>query len=124
MTGVEILAVEEVAIESAFNWMACFISFCVVVAIFVLFGTATSKRYDDLMHFLVGVVAGVIVGAAFGAAFGFGLSIPTVYENQYKVTISDEVKINEFLEKYEIIDQEGKIYTVRERGIEYETVGG
>jgi Na+/melibiose symporter-like transporter len=34
---------------------------------------------------------------------------------RYKVTISDEVSMNDFLERYEIVDQEGKIYTVRER---------
>ena len=39
----------------------------------------------------------------------------TKYETQYKVTISDEVKMDEFCEKYEIIEQDGKIYTVRER---------
>lgn len=33
---------------------------------------------------------------------------------EYKVTISDEVSLNEFFNKYEIIDQEGKIYTVKE----------
>lgn len=39
---------------------------------------------------------------------------PTAYETHYKVLISDEVSMNEFLEQYEIIDQEGKIFTVRE----------
>ena len=34
---------------------------------------------------------------------------------EYKVTIDDSVSMNEFLDKYEIIDQEGKIYTVKER---------
>jgi hypothetical protein len=34
---------------------------------------------------------------------------------EYKVTIDDSVSMNEFLDKYEILDQEGKIYTVRER---------
>lgn len=32
---------------------------------------------------------------------------------EYKVTISDEVKFSEFTDKYEIINQEGKIYTVK-----------
>ena len=32
-----------------------------------------------------------------------------------KVTINDSVSMNEFLDKYEILDQEGKIYTVKER---------
>ena len=34
---------------------------------------------------------------------------------EYKVTIDDSVSMNEFLDKYEILDQEGKIYTVREK---------
>ncbi|MBO5967681.1 MAG: hypothetical protein J6S14_04180 [Clostridia bacterium] len=33
---------------------------------------------------------------------------------QYKVTISDDVNLIEFLEKYEILDTEGEIYTIRE----------
>lgn len=36
-------------------------------------------------------------------------------EYEYKVTISDEVSMNEFMKKYEIINQEGKIYTIKER---------
>ncbi len=32
---------------------------------------------------------------------------------EYKVTISDDVKFSEFTDKYEIISQEGKIYTVK-----------
>lgn len=34
---------------------------------------------------------------------------------EYKVTIDDSVLMNEFLDKYEILDQEGKIYTVKEK---------
>ena len=34
---------------------------------------------------------------------------------EYKVAIDDSVSMNEFLDKYEILDQEGKIYTVKER---------
>lgn len=34
---------------------------------------------------------------------------------EYTVTISDEVSFNEFTAKYEIIEQRGKIYVVRER---------
>ena len=33
----------------------------------------------------------------------------------YKVTISDEVSFNEVSEKYDIIDQEGLIYTITEK---------
>ena len=34
---------------------------------------------------------------------------------EYKVTIDDPVSTNEVLKKYEILDQEGKICTVKER---------
>lgn len=36
------------------------------------------------------------------------------YETRYQVTVDDSVSINEFQSKYEIIEVEGKIYTVRE----------
>lgn len=59
----------------------------------------------------------MIGGCVLGAFAGLGSAkeqLPLEYETHYKVTISDEVSMNEFLSKYEIIDQEGKIYTVRE----------
>lgn len=34
---------------------------------------------------------------------------------EYKVTVDDSVSMNEFLNKYEILEKEGKIYTVKER---------
>ena len=34
---------------------------------------------------------------------------------EYKVTIDDSVSFTEFIDKYEVLDQEGKIYTVKER---------
>ena len=37
------------------------------------------------------------------------------YETRYQVTADDSVSMNEFQSKYEIIEVEGKIYTVRER---------
>lgn len=37
------------------------------------------------------------------------------YETRYQVTVDDLVSMNEFQNKYEIIEVEGKIYTIRER---------
>ncbi len=42
----------------------------------------------------------------------FAIQKPTG-EYKYKVTIDDTVSLTEFTEKYEITDQEGKIYTIR-----------
>jgi len=35
--------------------------------------------------------------------------------SKYKVTIEDEVRFNDFNEKYEVIFQEGDIYTIKEK---------
>lgn len=43
------------------------------------------------------------------------VSVDTTEVTEYKVIIDDSVKYVEFTEKYEVIDQEGEIYTVRER---------
>lgn len=37
------------------------------------------------------------------------------YETHYQVMVDDSVSMNEFQSKYEIIEVEGKIYTVKER---------
>lgn len=115
MTGVEILATQEVAVEFAYNWLAFFICFGAIFTVFILFGIFMSIRFDDWKQILVGIIIGTIMGGVFGVACGFGLEIPTEFENRYKVIISDEVSMNDFLDKYEIIDQEGRIYTVREK---------
>ena len=50
-----------------------------------------------------------------GTLFGISECEPTKYETRYKVTIYYDMLMNDFLEKYEIVSQDGKIYTVRER---------
>jgi len=57
-----------------------------------------------------GVIGGVIGGFAFG--------IPTAYETQYKVTVASDVSMAEFYEHYEMIEQEGLIFTVKEKADE------
>ena len=116
MTGVEILAMEEVATKFAYNWTVFLIVAGVFFSILTVAGfiimTSNCGSWKDL---LIGAIIGLLVGAGFGAIAGSGEKTPTEYETQYKVTISDEVPMNDFLERYEIIDQEGKIYTVRDR---------
>ena len=119
MTGIEILAIREIATEFAFNWNAFLITFSVILGMFVLIGIFISLVSYDWSNLIGGIVAGAAIGMLIGAWFGDAvLRIPVTYKTQYKVTISDEVSMNEFLEKYEIIDQEGKILTIRERSTE------
>ena len=115
MTGVEVLAMEEVAIEFAFNWNAFFISFGIAFVFLALIGLAVYSTTKETRDILIGAILGVTFGFIFGTVFGSVTKIPTEYESQYKVIISDEVSMNEFIDRYEIIEQDGKIYTVVER---------
>lgn len=114
MTGVEILAMEEVVTAYAFNWGAYIITLIVTVFICGVIGIITGWPLNVLSGLCVGMIVGFLVGGILGLLPGF-TTLPKEYETRYKVTISDEVFMNDFLERYEIIDQEGKIYTVRER---------
>lgn len=116
MIGVEILAMEEVVASYEFSWIIYF-GVLIVVSIITCATFYFNLKYPTVQD----VLAGLIVGIVFGALIGLlpaARCIPYEYETHYKVTISDEVSMNDFLERYEILDQEGKIYTIRERGVE------
>lgn len=67
---------------------------------------------------ILAIVIGLVCGIFFGI-IGYVASIDTtdkLSHVEYKVIVSDEVNFTDFMEKYEIVDQEGQIYTVKERG--------
>ena len=116
MPGVDILAVEEVAVEFALNWIWFWIVLGVVALgtlIYTIPKVVSGEYSWPIIPFLL-IVFG-LVGGMFGIALANAFKKPIAYAPQYKVTISDEVSMNDFLEKYEIIDTEGRIYIVRER---------
>lgn len=115
MTGVEILALEEIVTDYTFNWSFFCIAFAVVFAIFVGVGTMISVISSNWINIKIGIVLGLILGLFGGTMFGVGERIPVEYEDQYKVVISDEVSMNDFLTKYKIVEQEGRIFTVVEK---------
>ena len=117
MSGVEILATESVAIawESwswASFWTGIVIMFCVAILVGIIFGLQEADVLAGLTMFLTLFILG---GALLGILFGCNYVDPTEYTDQYKVTVDETVSMTEFMEKYEIIEQEGKIYTVREK---------
>lgn len=119
MEGVEILAEQGYPTKTIFSWKVfwiCFLfMFCVCIALSLLFILVTGNL---IPHLFEGILIGIASGTLLGTVIGILGGIPVEYQTEYKVTISDEVSINEFLEKYEIINQEGRIYTIRERNQE------
>ena len=62
-------------------------------------------------------IAFVILGIICSGLIVFGVTIiNTPPETRYQVLIDESVSMSEFFEKYEIINQEGKIYTIKEKG--------
>lgn len=115
MTGVEILATQEVVTETTCNWWLAGIVFLAVVILGGIFGFCISDYIDRGLAVIMGCFLGALIGLMAWAFIGVISIKPVAYETQYKITISDEVPMNDFLERYEIVDQDGKIYTVKER---------
>ena len=117
MTGVEILATEQVATAFGFGWEVFWIAGLLIGIVLALaFWGLAECNYLGTGGTIAMVIIGFLIGmGVFGTLIGFTTDgAPTAYETHYKVTISDEVPMNEFLEHYEIVDQEGKIFVVRE----------
>ena len=111
MKGIEILSSSEVAIGFEFNLQAAIIILFACLILFIVIGFFVDEYYVIKAFLPAGLLAGFWIGCIAGNAF----RIPTEYTMEHKVLISEEVSLQDFLEKYEIVDQEGKIYTVREK---------
>lgn len=117
MTGIEILASQKVATDWAYDWAVFWITACVVMMIFVAIGILVAIQECNVVYFFIIFLFGTILSFLGGCGAASITGTPIAYETQYKVTISDEVSMNEFLDKYEIVDQEDKIYTIREKNL-------
>ena len=116
MDGIEILSVIEEPVL-LFNEGAFGSTFFITLIIFLFIAIYLSITENEWLYFPLFSAAGVLAGALLGlVAGGICCTESDEVEISYKVTVSEEVSLNDFMEKYEIIDQEGKIYTVRERG--------
>ncbi len=115
MLGVEILSSAQVATEFTCNWQLgiCFLIGTIIAGGVLAFFLAEEDNKCGIAIF--GSAMGAIIGMFFFAVTLAATEKPSAYETQYKVTISDSVLMTEFYEYYEVLDQEGKIFTVRER---------
>ena len=116
MTGVEILSSETIYETEFYPWL---IALFASIGLLIGLGIAIWFLTQNLFH--IDDIAMVVVITVIGAFIGFLVVVATEHETdiidhiEYKVTVSEDVNFAEFMNKYEIIDQEGKIYTVKER---------
>ena len=105
MEGIEILSQEVCSEFQIVPFYAC-------LCLFMIMGLAFDF-IKDISDGLCGAILGLFLGMIIYGII-FHVVIPEKYV-KYKVTISESVSMTEFNEQYEIIDIDGKIYTIRER---------
>ena len=115
MNGVEILLTTEVVTETTYNWWLAGFIYLGFVILGGIVGFCAAEFWCKGEAAYIGCFINALTGIFIFAAVAVMTAKPTTYETHYKVTIDDSVSMNEFLDKYEIIDQEGKIYTVKEK---------
>lgn len=115
MNGVEILNSTEVIVESTSNWWLAGIVWIIVIAASGMIGYGLSEGVNSAENTFASCCVGALVGLLFWGLTCAMTSTPVVHETQYEITIDDSVSMKEFIDKYEIIEQRGEIYVVREK---------
>ena len=116
MNGVEILIEYEVVTKHQGNVTIGIVVCCVVAVVVIGIGLymwlSGDCNWVIVPAFAVlGILYGVILGGLFGGLF----AKPVEYATEYEVRVSPEVSMLEFTDKYEIIEQRGQIFVVREK---------
>ena len=115
MDGVTILAKDMYALDFLINVNGYMFTFCLLVIIALSYLVLDGPR-DQGNHAFASICFVVSLFLLVVSTFG---SLATEH-TEYKVTIDDSVNFNEFMERYEIVDQNGKLFTVKERAVSNE----
>ena len=116
MNGVEILSSQPIYQIEHLWWfilLGAGLGFLISLIGAIIDGVSLGFKWGHTILVLVGTAVGCFMGLV--PAVAVEIKTDTIDYIEYKVTVDDSVLINEFLDKYEILDQEGKIYTVKER---------
>lgn len=109
MEGIEVLATIPKGINLVPN-----LPFAIIVGGIIGIGIGIWCA-TDTGSIIAGLLIGFLVGTvAFLVTAGMSMK-PTEFIDTYKVIISDDIKLNKFYERYEILEQEGKIFTIKEK---------
>lgn len=118
MKGVEIITSTQVVTEMTSNAVVTWISFGITLFIMLAIGIFWAVKEKSVVFFLVCLMIGLPTSCMTGSIAAGITTEPTAYETHYKVTVDESVGLSEFTSYYEILDQEGKIYIVRERMVD------
>lgn len=104
----EILNVGSATISYLGGWSASVIILILMGISCIIIGFVSNNENV----FMALMVFGMLI--LFGAYYDYTTNNP-VKVTTYQVILDDSISYNEFVEKYEVIKQEGRIYTVYEK---------
>lgn len=107
MDGVTILTTYKVGLLTGYGYLGIVFTFvCIVVLSAMLINNTRSSSIESFISavFVIVSVIGMITATI--------ALIDT--HTEYKITADDSVSLNELISRYEIISQDGKLFTVRE----------
>ena len=87
----------------------------IVMIIVMIVGVIISAICFELKGFIYCAILSFATIFAMGILDSYSTTTKEIEGYVYKVTIDDSVPMKEFLSKYEIINQEGEIFTIVER---------
>lgn len=111
LEGITVLTQETVEV---FTWgfsMPGMISAVMAVLFLISSVVLSVNNYDEGVAAILLLTICTIIASVF---FFHHAELDETYE-KYKVTIDSSVSLQEFNEQYEILNQEGKIFTIREK---------
>lgn len=116
MDGVTILnTITENVSNTAGLVVALIFSIVVIISSFIAI-IVVSDKFSEFNGFVIAYIITGIVGILFVILLILELNTqPQEPQTLYEITISDEVSFKDFTSKYEIIEQRGEIYVVKER---------
>jgi hypothetical protein len=110
MEGLEVLSVKDGSIPISLSFFLGALCFVVIVlSIYIIVCAITEGSFGGAMVGLIFLGLGIFLNCMVIDETINPFSI-------YKVLVSDSVSMNEFYNKYEILNVEGKIYTIKPKG--------
>ena len=105
----------EEMIPIAYEFNTIWFWFCIIVGL-ICMAVAVALYYDDIPHFVMFLISIILllIYIFIGLLLGQGFATPSEYESHYKVIVDDTVTVNEFLDRYEILERDGEILIVKE----------
>ena len=103
LPGVELL--NEIVVEVSYGWPLLVLIFGIIIVFAI--GLGCDSGFGVCFGFIM-----FIIGVIFAAT---DILPPKETYTKYDVIVDDSVSLVDFYEKYEVIDINGKIYTVKEK---------